>query len=262
MIKRIIIIGSLVFTLVLNAKADTTEVIIIGTTHNETENFNPDSLYNIFTKLQPYAILMESDSTYMTSEYQLKENIKDIANETKAVTKYLETNSTLLRPYDIANRDNYLNNLRRRRTERRFFEELTELYESGRMTSNVSGLISGLMNSMDYAEYLTYNTPFEINRPENDTLIKEINYYDFQAFHQIINETPELSEYGEYWQDHTNFWVMRNDAMIENIIRYIKEFKGERLIVLCGFSHKPYLKNGLKNLESTGSISIKEYWED
>lgn len=261
MLKRIIIIASFVFITFVNSNADTTEVIIIGTTHNETENFNPDSLYNIFTKIQPYVILMESDSTYMTSDFQLKENIKDIANETKAVTKYLETNNALLRPYDIANRDNYLNNLRRRRTERSFFEELTELYESGRMSSNVSELISGLMNSMNYAEYLSYNTPFEINRPENDTLIKEINYYDFQAFHQIIDETPELSEYEEYWQDHTNFWVMRNNAMIDNIIQYTKEFNGKRLIVLCGFSHKPYLKNGLKDLEDNGHITIKEYWE-
>ena len=260
MITHCIIISVLLF-IFTNAKADTTEVIIIGTTHNETENFNPDSLYNIFLKLQPHVILMESDSTYMTYDYRLKDHIKDIANETRAVTLYLESNNVHLRPYDITNRDNYLNSFRRRRMERSFFEKLTELYESGNMSSNASSIINGLINSMDYAEYLSYNTPFEINRPENDTLIKEINYYEFEAFHQLINETPELYEYGEYWQEHTNFWVMRNNAMVENIIRYAREFSGKRLIVLCGFSHKPYLQDGLKELVLNGEIIIKEYWE-
>lgn len=88
MIKTAILWVTLIF-LSKPLFADTTEVIIIGTVHYETDNFTPDSLYNIFTKITPNVILLESDASYLTEDFKLRPGYEDIANETKAVTKYL-----------------------------------------------------------------------------------------------------------------------------------------------------------------------------
>lgn len=109
---------------------------------------------------------------------------------------------------------------------------------------------------------MTLSTPFNINRDENREIIEKINYYDFEAVSKIIEMTPALSSYGNYWKEVNDFWLMRNDAMIENIKNYVKDFSGSRIVVLCGFAHKPYLLEGLSSLSENGDIVIKNYWEN
>ena len=120
--RTIIVVLAFLIISFNESNADSTEVIILGTVHYETENFNTDSLYNIFLNIEPDLILMESDASYMTEDYMLKPGYEDIANETRAVSKYLLVSTPLLRPYDIENRDHFLFNTHRRRTERSFFE--------------------------------------------------------------------------------------------------------------------------------------------
>lgn len=243
------------------SRADSTEVIIVGTVHYETENFNTDSLYNIFVDIEPDLILMESDASYMTEDFMLRPGYEDIANETRAVTKYLLVSKPLLRPYDIENRDHFLFNTHRRKTERSFFEELSALYGDGKLSTYASQLTDELLSSMDEAQSMTYSTPFHINKEESKEVIEKINYYDFEAVNEIIKNTPALSSYETYWQEVNDFWLVRNDAMVENIKKYINEFPGSRIIVLCGFSHKPYLLKGLDDMNTKGKIKIKNYWD-
>jgi hypothetical protein len=260
--KTLILIILTLFLSFNNSRADSTEVIIIGTVHYETENFNTDSLYNIFVDLKPDLILMESDASYMTEDFLLRPGYEDIANETRAVTKYLLESKPLLRPYDIENRDHFLFNTNRRRTERNFFEELSSLYSDGDLSEDAFRLTDELMLSMDEAQSMTFSTPFHINQEENKEIIEKINYYDFEVVGDIIRSTPELSSYDTYWKEVNDFWMVRNNAMVENIKKHIKDFQGRRIIVLCGFAHKPYLEEGLKDLAYNGEIKIKNYWED
>lgn len=260
--KTLIIILALLLLSFTDSRADSTEVIIIGTVHYETENFNTDSLYNIFIDLKPDVILMESDASYMTEDFLIRPGYEDIANETRAVTKYLQENKPLLRPYDIENRDHFLFNTHRRKTERSFFEELSSLYSEGNLTEDASRLTVELMLSMDEAQSMTFSTPFHINQEENKEIIEKINYYDFEAVGDIIRSTPELSSYESYWNEVNDFWIVRNEAMVENIKKHIEDFQGRRIIVLCGFAHKPYLEEGLEDLAYRGEIKIKNYWED
>lgn len=260
--RAYIVILALLLISFNDSKADSTEVIIIGTVHYETENFNTDSLYNIFVDLKPDVILMESDASYMTEDFLLRPGYEDIANETRAVTKYLLESKPLLRPYDIENRDHFLFNTHRRRTERSFFEELSSLYSEGNLTEDAFRLTDELMLSMDEAQSMTFSTPFHINQEENKEIIEKINYYDFEVVNDIIGSTPELSSYDTYWKEVNDFWVIRNEAMVENIKKHIKDFQGRRIIVLCGFAHKPYLEKGLAALADNGEIKIKNHWED
>lgn len=243
------------------AISDSTEVYIIGTVHYETENFNGDSLYNMFVKLKPDVILMESDASYMTEDFKIKPGYENIANETRAVTLYSFDNEVLLRPYDIENRDRFLFNTKRRRTERDFFENLVLLYEDGKLNNKVALLTNALVNNMDEAQAMTYSTPFDINKDESKETIERINYYDFEAVGEIIKATPDLKDYESYWMEVHEFWLLRNEEMVKNIKGYIKEFPGKRIVVLCGFAHKPYLVEGLKELSEKNEITIKNYWD-
>jgi hypothetical protein len=243
------------------AISDSTEVFIIGTVHYETDNFTGDSLYNMFTKIKPDLILLESDASYFTEDFKVRPGYENIANETRAVTKYIINNEVLLRPYDLEDRDRFLFNTNRRRTEREFFENLADLYEEGRLESKVALLTNALVNNMDEAQAMTFSTPFEINHERNREIIERINYYDFEAVSEIIKDTPDLKDYESYWKEVHDFWILRNNAMVDNIKKYINEYPGKRIIVLCGFAHKPYLLNGLEDMADNKQIAIKDYWD-
>lgn len=243
------------------AVSDSTEIYIIGTVHYETENFNGDSLHNMFLNIKPDVILMESDASYMTEDFKVKPGYENIANETRAVTKYYADNEVLLRPYDIENRDKFLFNTNRRRTERNFFEDLANLYEDGKLDPKAALLTNSLVNNMSEAQVMTFSTPFEINKDGSREIIDRINYYDFDAVSEIIEDTPELKEYESYWKEVNDFWILRNEEMVKNIKKYVNEFPGKRIIVLCGFAHKPYLLNGLEEMSLKNEVVIKNYWD-
>src|SRR5688572_32410688 len=115
------------------------------------------------------------------------------------------------------------------------------MYSDGNLSEYAAQLTDELLSSMDQAQSMTYSTPFQINRDESKDVIDKINYYDFEAINEIIKNTPALSSYETYWKEVNDFWILRNGAMVDNIKKYIKDFPGNRIIVLCGFSHKPYL---------------------
>ena len=240
---------------------DSTEIIVIGTVHYDTDNFNSDSLLNIIKTISPGLILIEADTSYFTSDFEFEKDISTSFLETRAITKYKENNNVILRPYDIEKRDDFLNNYERREKEISFFSMLDMLYSAGNLPSETENLLLSLITTMETAEFLSLSTPYNINKTESDSLIREINYYTYDGIRDIIESTPDLQEYKTYWDENYDFWISRNDVMVEKIIHFTEEFKGNRIIVLCGFSHKPYIKDGLVESGNRADLILKEYWE-
>src|SRR4029079_11700062 len=85
-----------------------TDIIIIGTVHDGSDKYNSDTLLGILTEIKPDIILVECDSSYMTNDYQLKDDVKYAFMETRAITKFQKINDVMLRPYDINGRDSFL----------------------------------------------------------------------------------------------------------------------------------------------------------
>jgi len=49
--------------------------------------------------------------------------------------------------------------------------------------------------------------------------------------------------------------------MLRNIRRLASEFAGARIVVLCGFEHRYYLRSHLYDWQEEPGYRVREYWE-
>lgn len=243
------------------APGSNTDIIIIGTVHYSTNNYNSDTLLAILNKVNPDVILVECDSSYMTSKFDLKEDIQFSFLETRAITRYLKEKPAILRPYDINGRDAFLDNHERKRNEQNFFSELNYLSQNNNLSSNTLEILNRILSMMNTSERMANSAASYINSKEGSMYIDTINYYTYTGLYDLINSTSELMHFKSYWEEESNYWIRRNNVMIQNILKYKREFTGKKIVVLCGLSHKNILKNGIINEAEEEKFNVKEFWE-
>jgi hypothetical protein len=66
-----------------------------------------------------------------------------------------------------------------------------------------------------------------------------------QGIPEIVRLTPALKSCESCWDLTRAFWVKRNNEMSRNIRFFASEFPGKRLVALCGFEHRYYLRSHL-----------------
>ncbi|MDQ3019683.1 MAG: TraB/GumN family protein [Bacteroidota bacterium] len=237
-----------------------TEVYIIGTVHIGTNSFDSDTLLNILNKINPDVILIECDTSYMTTNFEFKEEIKYAFLETSAITEYLKNKEVQVRPFDIAGGDIFFDDPVRKINESDFFNDIQSL--TGDKSKDLSGAGVSILEKfylmMSIAEEMSNAKISYINSPEGSMKIDTINYYSYVGLGLLINAVPELLKYRSYWDAEYDNWNKRNDAMLVNILKYEGFFEGKKIVVLCGFAHKNFLKNELLKHKH---ILTKEYWE-
>lgn len=96
--------------------------------------------------------------------------------------------------------------------------------------------------------------PRKINSFDCDSVLNEKQWYMYQGIHEVVRLTPSLHEYQDFINLSKAFWIKRNDEMVKNIRKYASEFYGKRLVVLCGFEHRYYLRRHLVNDEPPGFL--------
>jgi len=240
---------------------DKTQIIVVGTVHVPTDNYDSDTLLNILKKINPDVILVECDSSYMTYDFQLNEDIKYSFPETNAITSFLQTRYADLRPYDITGRDNFLNDYDRRTNERNFFRDIEHLSVKDKLNNDAIDILNKILRMMNTSREMAYARSSYINSMEGSKKIDTINYYSYVGFGKLINIVPELSPYRTYWDRENNYWVKRNNKMVENIINFARYFEGKRIVVFCGFAHKNLLNDGLLKRASQENYQVIELRE-
>lgn len=243
------------------AQEKETSIIIIGTVHYETEKFKSDTLLKIFNRIKPDLILVECDTSYMTKDFRLKEDVQYEFLETSAITKYLKENNVLLRPYDINGRDEYLDGYERKNNEVNFFSDVDMLSESNKLKKSAVELLDKIKSMMNISDEMSNASASFINSTVGIQKIDTINYFTYLGFEKLIKMVPELSQYTEYWKNEISFWNKRNQYMTNNIIRYKRKFEGMKIIVLCGFAHMNILKSGISKKASEENIRLRDYRE-
>lgn len=233
-----------------------TEIFVIGTVHYNTSNFNSDTLLKILNKINPDLILLECDSSYMTSNFQLNDDIKDSFLETEAVSRYLAKKKVDIRPFDISGRDDYLNSDKRLINETNFFNEVNMLSQTENLNVTAKNILKNILSMMNTADELSNSTLGNINSSEGSRKIDTINYYTYKGIRNLINSLPELSKYKSYWDEEYDFWEKRNQTMLKNILKFTKSYSGKKIVVLCGFAHKNLLVRGLKKSSHSGKDKL------
>lgn len=235
------------------------EIIIIGTVHNPTPNFTAEKLNEILKKVNPDLILAELDSSFFDDRFNLLEQYRNASMETGVISAYRAKFSLNLRPYDIEGRNKFYQEQNYFSTELNLYRTLNKLYKSGRLLPEAKLYYEAQIAMAAIRDACLSQTPEIINSTVCDVAVEKKQFYGFKGMKKIIAQTADLKEFEQFSELADNFWIKRNDAMVENIINRITELKPERAVVLCGFEHRYYLRKKLIGRSNEENFIIREY---
>ena len=248
-----------------------TELVLLGTVHQPIQNFTPDSLYNILTRLKPDLILFEVDSSFFTEEFEFKEPWE--SNENIATIRYMNNFDVDVRPYEFTGRNEYRIKIGSRPTDSKAANLLDSLYQNNLLDS---------LNSKIYADYLKLNDTLNsfaylgaraFNSSKTDEIAQLRQEYQYEKLLGIMAKYPIFSNtyyfkndsdsvsYLEGYKKASDFWDLRNQTMSENILHFVNQYKGSRIVVLNGYFHRYYLNSLIQPKQDELHFVIKEYYE-
>lgn len=257
--KTVLIFFNLFFTLVGYAQKT---VWLIGTAHEKNNYINPDSLTNIFSKINPDLILLEledkhftKDFKYDTTKYPLKDYLTN--NENIAAYNYQQEKNVQLRPFDIKGRHEFYEKVDYRQKENKMFGEILRLYKSDSLTRDTKVDFEILLASLNDYSNLHFSSLREANSDVAMKFMSLKSKVDFELMVSIIQRNPKLKQWLAFAKLRKSYWIERNEVMAENIDRFVSEFKNKKIIILVGNDHKYILSELLKQK----NITIANYFD-
>jgi hypothetical protein len=237
-----------------------TEIVIIGTVNAETQSFRVQDLLGILKRVKPDVILFELPADMMTPAYEFKFMIKD-SLEQQAVLQYVKETGAKIRPYDIDGRNDFYKRINSQ--EVRCRQELNTAINAKQLNSEAQKLFISLMSAQKNSERIGQLSAAEINSFTSDMNINEKMWLGLQGLPEIVRLTPELRECEAFWDLNRAEWIRRNNQMIANIKKYSMEFQGKRLVIICGYEHRYYLRSHLYDWrdDPLPNYTVKEYWQ-
>jgi len=236
-----------------------TEITIIGTVHRDTDKYTTEALSEILTNVNPNVILMEYDHSFFDQSYELK--ITSDSTENNAIKQFRLNNKIPIRPFDIEGRNKYYR-------DNDYFAKWDQLYdkiyelEENNLLNPASLYRRDLDQKVGSIKFVwAFETPFMINSRLGDQLVKVSNESMLEGTKIIIDNTPQLAEFKEFWDLVTDEWHRRNQAMVENILKWSQEFADKRIVVLVGAEHRWYLRELLLDKQVEHKFLLKEYYD-
>ncbi|HZS09928.1 MAG TPA: hypothetical protein VFD58_34190 [Blastocatellia bacterium] len=237
------------------------EIVLIGTVHAPTSNFQEETLVRILNRVRPDLILLELDPSFFDSSFNLPEKYQGISLESKAATSYAKTVGARLRPFDIEGRNKFYEVHDYFNRELKLNQEAGRLYAGGQLSPEAKVLFEALLSLSAVRDACGAERPEVINSSACDTAVEKKQYYAFKGLGRIIELTPALKEMGPFWALADEFWVRRNGEMVRNIVRHSKELRPGRAVVLSGYEHRYYLRKQLAGQAAREGFILREYWD-
>lgn len=237
-----------------------TEVILIGTTHFETENFKAKNLLNTLELIKPELILLELPPNYLTNDYSYVIKPEDDEVEGNAVEMYLKKYKADLRAYDITGRNDFLkeNNIFNKCTR---FEDVINNLKIDELENRESFYLYQKWKDLQKLYKALYDESIRVyNSKPADIFFEMLDNFDCKEIFPLLENVKILNEHLSYWKKWKQFEYERNQSMVENILAYIMEFKNKKIVITCGCLHKYFIKRELAKREKDLDFTLKEYW--
>lgn len=242
-------------------EAAKTEVVVIGTVHSPTARYTQETLEGLLKKIAPDLLLLEFDKSFFDNSFAILDKFKNVSMETKAVLAYQKTAKVGLRPYDIEGRNPFYQKHDYFNRETNLNQELGRLYSTNQLNAEAKAMLDSLFAVAQIRDACGQEGPSVINSGACDKAVEKKQYYAYKGIGKIIDLTPALKEHKAFWDLADAFWVRRNDEMVNNISRYAKEVAGKKVVVLCGYEHRYYLRTKLLERARAENFMLREYWE-
>jgi hypothetical protein len=255
-----IVIAACVAGSAMAALAPPTEIVVVGTVHSRTANYSADDLLRILQQVKPDVVLFEYPPEMMTPAFEFPTIDADNL-EQRATLAYVKQTGAKIRPYDVAGRNALYQETKYFDEQRRCNAELDASVSKGRLGAEARRVLSLLEAANARRDGIGQSGPRAINSFETDTAISEKQWLMGQGIPELVRVTPDLRGCEAFWNLSRAYWVRRNNEMVNNIRRLAREFAGRRLVVLCGYEHRYYLRSHLFDWERQPDYVVKEYWE-
>jgi len=252
--KRKTFLTSLLLVLICSQLAfSQTKVYIVGTTHRPINLINADTLENILGRIKPDVILVELDSTILTVEndfnYDLKKYpdlLENTSMENIAMCRYQQKHNIKLRPFDFTGRNDFYQRTDYFAKEDSLFSEMLAMQKNKEYSTTNQRLFDVTWNIIKfYAE--AEDVSFEDINSDVRQKFTELKYTTYDMFLQICQDEPKLHKWIDFAQLQRDFWIERNQKMVDNILLFAKEFNGKTLAIVVGYEHKYFIVNKLKD---------------
>ncbi|WP_431157818.1 hypothetical protein [Winogradskyella poriferorum] len=251
----------------IKTSPDGTEVYVVGSMHFETNNFKRDDLYNYMSKVSPSIILFESDKQTVKRMVKRTDFLNQMMSSFKkgnkvesfVALKYLKHHpEAKVIGFEWEERDlfhlkyNYKNNMSNLvGTALKLNKEKALSKEESLIMDNYHKV------SKKYLNLGNSKTPYDFNNRIADSIIKIRQAYVYDKIPQILKTKDLTEELREFLPVHMSYWDTRNMAMVNNIIKQIKNNPNQRIVVLTGYSHRYYLIDELKKLQEEYHFSVR-----
>ncbi len=237
-----------------------TEIVVVGTVHTATEKYSARDLVQILQRIKPDVILFEYPADMMTPGFEFKSIEKD-SLEQKAVLDYVRQTAAKIRPYDIDGRNAYYERTNYFARQRQCNQELNAHIDTKKLSAEALKIVGALDVANAGRDAIGISDPMAINSFNADTAINEKQWLMSDGIPEIVRLTPALKGCEAFWDASRAYWIRRNNEMLRNIRRFATEFAGKRLVVLCGYEHRYYLRSHLYDWDEQPNYIVKEYWE-
>ena len=237
------------------------EVVVVGTVHAATPRYSVDTLLAILDRVRPAVILVELDSSFFDDSSRIRPEYQSISLENAAVTRLSARTATPLRPYDIEGRNRTYEQHDYFARQRRLSETISRLDGQGALVPEAKGLLRELDDLSAIRDAIGADRPVVINSAASDAAIRLKQEYSYAGLRRIIELSPGLADFADFWKWADEFWTRRSETMHANIVRIAADFPGRQVVVICGYEHRYYLRSLLRQDDAAGRLKLREYWE-
>ena len=260
-ISLLLLLASVVADAGISSATDTSTIVVVGTVHAATKYYDQSVLGKIIEKVSPDIILVELDSSFFGSSMLLKPEFVSISLENKAVAAYCRSHSVRVYPYDIEGRNAMYERYDYFRLQREMSAALDSVETMNLLGSKEVVLLEAVRRFDMIGSAFRSERPEVINSAACDAAMESKQYFGGEGITQIASAVPALARYVDFCKFRRDFWIQRNDVMVEKIEGWAKQFAGRTILVLCGYEHRYYLRTGIAKRIEGRPILLKEYWE-
>lgn len=245
-------------------------IYIIGTIHQrheENDLYPAEKVGKILNKLKPDALLLECDSSILTSTGKIKKQFREDfgSPELEYVHRAARNQSLNIIPIDRENREEYYSENELDAKSEKVSELAQEWFERVHMESpdaldiHIGGVLQEAMSAQGYLDY-TYK-PEVINSIIYDSVSRMKHSLWMEVLPKLLGGVEEGSELREILMFLDEEWIKRNEIMSKNILKVYKEMESGRIAVVVGAEHRYIIKDLLTEAGLNPILDIREYWE-
>ena len=225
------------------------QIIFIGSVHEPTPLITPADIVAILEQHRIEVILLEFPPEWESQIDRIMNMTEHSTIECQAANIYRQSHSVTFHCMDIAGRNNYF-------MESNYFENLDawcdfkEIYFSSEPANPAALALESTIQKAwnvinDATTGIFSGTLQTINSPQSDELVELNHYIMREAALMQFDLVPEFQPYRASWMERSAFDDRRNQAMINNIVKFCAEYPDQNIAVLCVCYHRFALVKGI-----------------